>query len=172
MCSVPLPAPTFLLIPPFRFKYNKVGSGNLGIDDVSATYGNQDTVYVQKKLPVTTNTALVSGLTDNTQYYYAVRAALGTSVSGVSETMGAHTLIKTKLADLNEAAIRIWSDKEQLCISGLHGDETVQIYSLTGICLYQSKAKSTDLNIAFHNRGIFIVKVQNSGYRFTGKIMH
>ena len=156
----------------FKFTFNKMPGGNFSIDDVSATYGNQDTVYVQKNVAVTANTALVSDLTANTQYYYAVRAALGTSVSGVSETMGVHTQIKTKLADLNTTAIRIWSDKEQLSISGLHGDETVQIYSLTGICLYQSKAKSTDLNIAFHNRGIFIVKVQNSGYRFTGKIIH
>ncbi|MDO9153542.1 MAG: endonuclease, partial [Paludibacter sp.] len=30
----------------FRIKYNKVGSGNLAIDDVSVTYGNQDTVFV------------------------------------------------------------------------------------------------------------------------------
>ena len=156
----------------FKFKYNKVGSGNLAIDDVSATYGNQDTVYVQKNLPVTANTALVSGLTDNTQYFYAVRATLGSSVSGVSETIGAHTLVKTKVTDLNAPAIRILSGKEQLSISELHGDETIQIYSLTGICLYQTKASSTSLNITFRHQGIFIVKVQNAGLRFTGKIIH
>ena len=156
----------------FKFKYNKVGSGNLAIDDVSATYGNQDTVYVQKNLPVTANTALVSGLTDNTQYFYAVRATLGSSVSGVSETIGAHTLVKTKVTDLNAPAIRILSGKEQLSISELHGDETIQIYSLTGICLYQTKASSTSLNITFRHQGIFIVKVQNAGYRFTGKFLH
>ena len=156
----------------FRFKYNKVGSGNLAIDDVSATYGNQDTVYVQKNVPVATNSILVSGLTENTQYYYGVRATLGSSVSGVSETIGAHTLVKTKVADLNANAIRILANKEQLSISGLHGDETIQIYSLTGICLFQTKASSTNLDIAFRLQGIFIVKVQNAGYRFTGKVIH
>ena len=149
-----------------------MGSGNLAIDDVSATYGNHDTVDLQKNLPVTANTALVSGLTDNTQYFYAVRATLGSSISGVSETIGAHTLVKTKVADLNAPAIRILSQKEQLFISGLHGDEIVQIYSFTGICLYQCKATSTNLNIAFRHQGIFIVKVQNAGYRFTGKFMN
>ena len=156
----------------FRFKYNKVGSGNLAIDDVSATYGNQDTVYVQKNIPVATNSILVSGLIENTQYYYGVRATLGSSVSGVSETIGAHTLVKTKVPDLNAPAIRILSGKEQLSISGLRGDETIQIYSLTGICLYQTKATSTNLDIVFQHQGIFIVKIQNTGYRFTGKIIH
>jgi len=155
----------------FRFKYNKVGSGNLAIDDVSATYGNQDTVYVQKNIPVATNSILVSGLIENTQYYYGVRATLGSSVSGVSETIGAHTLVKTKVPDLNAPAIRIFSGKGHLNISGLHGDETVQVYSLTGICLYQTKTTSTKLDIAFQHQGIFIVKVQNAGYRFTGKII-
>ena len=156
----------------FKFTFNKMPGGNMALDDVSATYGNQDTVYVQKNLAVTANTALVSGLTENTQYYYAVRATLGASVSGVSETIGAHTLVKTKVTDLNAPAIRILSGKEQLSISGLHGDETIHIYSLTGICLYQTKATSSKLDIAFHYQGIFIVKVQNAGYRFTGKIMH
>ncbi len=155
----------------FKFTFNKMTGGNFSIDDLSATYGNQDTVYVQKNVPVSTTSAVVTGLTDNTQYYYAVRATLGSSVSGVSETIGAHTLVKTKVADLNAPAIRILSENEQLSISGLHGDETVQIYSLTGICLYQTKANSTNLNIAFRHQGIFIVKVQNAGYRFTGKFM-
>lgn len=156
----------------FKFKYNKVGSGNLAIDDVSATYGNQDTVYVQKNTPVTSNSAIVQNLTENTQYYYGVRATLGSSVSGISETIGVHTLIKTQLTDFKTPAIQILSGKEQLTISGLLGDETIQIYSLTGICLYQTKANSTKLNIAFGHQGIFIVKVQNSGYRFTGKFIY
>ncbi|MEI6753771.1 MAG: endonuclease [Paludibacter sp.] len=157
----------------FKFIFNKPASGgNLGIDDVSATYGNQDTVYVQKDIPVTTTSSVVTGLTENTQYYYTVRATLGSSVSGVSETIGAHTLVKTQISDLNVSTIRIFSGNEQLSISGLHGDETVQFYSLTGICLYQTKATSTNLDIVFQHQGIFIVKIQNTGYRFTGKIIH
>ena len=155
----------------FKFTFNKMPGGNLALDDVSATYGNQDTVYVQKNIPVTTTSAVVSNLTDNTQYYYAVRATLGVSVSGTSETIGAHTLVKTNVSDLNAPSIRILTTKEQLIISGLHADETVQIYSLTGICLYQTKATSTNLNIAFRHQGIFIVKVQNATYQFTGKFI-
>ena len=155
----------------FKFTFNKMPGGNMALDDVSATYGNQDTVYVQKNLAVIANSAVVQGLTEDTQYYYAVRATLGSSVSGVSETIGAHTLVKTKVADLNVPAIRILSQNEQLSISGLHGDETIQIYSLTGICLYQTKVTSTNLNITFQHQGIFIVKVQNAGYRFTGKFI-
>ena len=155
----------------FKFTFDKMTGGNFSIDDVSATYGNQDTVYVQKNVPVSTNSILLSGLTENTQYYYTVSATLGSSVSGASETIGVHTLVKTKVADLNATAIRVLSQKEQLVISGLRGDENVQIYSLTGICLYQTKATSTNLNIAFRHQGIFIVKVQNATYQFTGKFI-
>ena len=156
----------------FKFTFNKMPGGNMALDDVSATYGNQDTVYVQKNLAATANSALVQNLTENTQYYYAVRATLGSSVSGVSETIGVHTPVKTSVADLNTSSIRIVSEKEQISISGLHGDETVQIYSMTGNCLYQAKTASTNLSIAFRHQGIFIVKVQNAGYQFTGKVIH
>ena len=156
----------------FRFKYNKIGSGNLAIDDVSATYGNQDTVYVQKNVPVIANSILISGLTDNTQYNYAVRATLGSSVSGVSETIGVRTLVKTKLADQSNPSIRIFFGMEHLTVSGLKGDETIRIYSLTGACLYQIKASSGSLVIPFGNRGIYLVKIQNAAYQVTGKFVH
>ena len=156
----------------FRFKYNKIGGGNLAIDDVSATYGNQDTVYVQKNVPVIANSILISGLTDNTQYNYAVRATLGSSVSGVSETIGVRTLMKTNVTNPNAPTLHVFSNNQILSISGLKGDETIQLYSLTGICMHQTKATSTRVDIQINHQGIFIVKVQNEDYRFTGKIMH
>jgi hypothetical protein len=155
----------------FRFTYNKVGSGNLAIDDVAATYGNQDTVYVLKDAPATTTQALVSNLTENTDYYYAVRATFGAALSGVSETIGAKTLVNTAVPEHNTSGVKLLSGKNQITVSGLRGDETIQIYTLTGVCIYQSKAAVTQQTISLKQSGIFIVKVQNADYRFTGKLI-
>jgi len=155
----------------FRFTYNKVGSGNLAIDDVSATYGNQDTVFVLKDASFSTEQALVSNLTENTNYYYAVRATLGVAVSGVSETIGAKTLINTAVTEHAASTVQLISDKNQLTVSGLRGDELIQIYTLTGVCVYQTKATATQHKIPLKQSGVFIVKVQNDDYRFTAKFI-
>jgi hypothetical protein len=156
----------------FRFMYNKVGSGNLAIDDVSATYGSQDTIFVKKDFPVSANQALVSDLTENTNYFYAVRATLGTAVSGMSETIGAKTLVNTIVPNQNASAIKLLSGKNQMTVTGMQGNEQIQIYTLTGVCIYQAKASSTVQQIPLKQSGIFIVKVQNSDYRFTGKFIN
>ena len=67
--------------------------------------------------------------------------------------------------------INIVSKKDQISIAGLHGDENIQIYSLTGMCLYQSKATSTEKVIPFHQNGIFIIRIQNNNSTFAGKII-
>lgn len=156
----------------FRFTYNKVGSGNLALDDFSATYGSQDTVFVKKDFAVSANQALVSDLTENTNYFYAVRATLGTSISDFSESIGVKTLINTKLSDQNITPVTILSGKNQVILSGLRCNEQIQIYTLTGVCIYHTKALSTTQHIPLTQSGIFIVKIQNSDYRFTGKFIN
>lgn len=156
----------------FKFTYNKVGSGNLGLDDVTATYGNQDTVFVAKNKAVTTNYSVITGLHENTQYFYRVKATLGSSVSGVSETMSVKTLVKTKLGELNNSGIKIQSANDRISVTGLKGDEMIQIYSLTGICQYQRKAGATSVNIPMKQSGIFILRIQNNENTFTAKFIH
>ena len=40
-----------------------------------------------------------------------------------------------------------------------------------GICLYQAKTNSTEKDISFHPNGIYIIRVQNSQYNSTYKII-
>lgn len=156
----------------FRFTFNKMPGGNFSIDDISATYGSQDTVYIRKDYPVSVNQVAVSDLKEDNRYYYAVRATLGSFVSGTSETISVHTLTSTKIALANTTAIRILAYKEKVVISGLRGDELIQVYSLTGVCVYQTNANTTQINIPLKQPGVFILKVQNPDYNFAGKFIN
>jgi len=155
----------------FKFTFNKIPGGNLALDDVSATYGNQDTIYVVKDKATSVNYSVIQDLKENSSYYYRVKATLGNSFSASSETIGTQTLVNTKVQNINTSSIRIRTNKDQIFITGLHGNETIQIYSLTGICMFQCKAISTESVIPFHQHGIFIIKVQNNNFAFAGKII-
>lgn len=155
----------------FRFTFNKIPGGNLALDDVSASYGNQDTVYVVKDKPTTFNYSVISNLNVNSLYFYRAKATLGTAVSGTSETMGIQTLLSTKTQEINAISVRIRAKKDLISISGLHGDENIQIYSITGICLYQVKSTTTEKEIPFHQSGIFIIRIQDNLNTYTGKIL-
>jgi len=155
----------------FKFTFNKMPGGNLAIDDVSATYGSQDTTYVKKNFAVLSDESVISGLTPNSIYYYNVRATLGSSNSAVSETMTVKTGIYTKVQTVSGANVKAISTNNELKIYGLVGNENIRIYSVTGICLYQGIANSASMNIALREQGVFILEVQNDNYRFTGKFM-
>jgi len=155
----------------FRFTFNKMPGGNMSIDDVSATYGNQAVTFIQKDLPVSTTQAIISGLKQNSPYSYNVRATLGTAVSLPSETVSVQTLLSDKMKENNAPSIIILSKQDHLTISGLRGDELIQVYSLTGICMKQLKASASAINIPLKEKGIFLVKIQNREYSYTGKII-
>lgn len=155
----------------FRFTYNKVGGGNLSIDDVQATYGSQEQVFIHKDLAVEGTQANIQGLVPGNTYYYNVRATLGNSVSQVSETTAVHTSISNKLDERNIPAIRLHSRRNGIYVSGLQGSETIQVYSLTGICLFQDKARASEMEIPLRQIGIFIIRIQSSANIFTSKIL-
>jgi len=155
----------------FRFTFNKMPGGNMSIDDVSATYGNQAVTYIQKDLAVSTTQAFVSGLNPNSPYSYNVRATLGAAVSLPSETVTVQTLLGDKIKENNVPPIILISKNDHLSISGLRGDEQIQVYSLTGICMKQVKASASSTIIPLKEKGIFLVRIQNREYQFTGKII-
>lgn len=154
----------------FKFIYHK-SSGNFAIDDVSTTYGSQDTVYIQKNNAVSVNYSVISNLNPNSQYYYRVKATLGNAISGTSDIMGVRTLISSKIQENKVSPIKISSRNDKITVTGLHGDENILIYSLTGICLYQAKATTATVDIQLHQNGIFIIRVQDKNYTFAGKII-
>ena len=155
----------------FRFTFDKMPGGNLTLDDVAATYGNQDTVFVAKNKSISGTSSVITGLTDNTPYFYRVKATLGSSVSDVSQTMPVMTLTKTAVQSINNSQKNIRILKDRILVSGLKGNETIQIYSTTGICLYQGKAISSEKDIPLQQSGIFIIRIQNNQNTFTGKFL-
>lgn len=154
----------------FKFTYKK-SAGNLAIDDVAATYGSQDTVYVYKNKAVTDNQFEVTGLNEQSVYYYMVRSILGSSTSGYSETIDVQTTTGTALKTTLQPDIRLAVNNENILIWGLKGNETVRIYTTTGVCIYQQNAKGDRLSLNLADKGIFIVKVQNNEYRHTAKFI-
>jgi len=145
--------------------------GNLSLDDVSATYGNQDTVFVVKDKQVTTIYSDVQNLKENSLYSYRVKATLGTSVSAYSETIGLLTLMNSKVQNQNASSVRIFSKKDKISITGLQGDEMIRVYSLTGICLFQTKSGGVVRDIPMHQNGIFLIRIQDRLSTSTFKII-
>lgn len=156
----------------FRFTFNKLPGGNFSIDDVSATYGSQDTTFVVKDRAITLNYEDINGLNVNSQYFYQVRATLGNSMSVPSDVMKVNTLLSDGLPQKNSKNFSIFSKVEGISILGLKGDETIQVYNISGICLKQVKATSSKMEIPFSQHGIFIIKVQDNDASFTGKFIH
>jgi hypothetical protein len=154
----------------FKFIYHK-SSGNMAIDDVSATYGNQDTVYVRKDVAVSSNAIAVTGLEANTRYYYNVRATLGSGVSAISETMDAQTTNATAVNSVINPDLRIISRKDALIISGLKGDEMIRVYNVSGACVLQKQAAKEAMNFQLAGKGVYVLRISNSVYHFTQKLI-
>lgn len=155
----------------FRVSYKKVGSGNLAIDDVSATYGSQDTIFVLRHQPVEGIEYRVENLDENTDYFYNVRATLRGFVSDFSETATAHTIIDTKVIHQPEIPFKYHLANNTLHLSRMQGNEQISIFNTSGICVYNSKVTSGEMKIPFRNKGVFIINIYNTEYKFTKKII-
>ena len=143
----------------------------MAIDDVTATYGNQDTVYVRKDVAVSSNAIAVTGLEANTRYYYNVRATLGSGVSAISETMDAQTTNATAVNSVINPDLRIISRKDALIISGLKGDEMIRVYNVSGACVLQKQAAKEAMNFQLTGKGVYVLRISNSVYHFTQKLI-
>jgi len=154
----------------FKFIYHKL-NGNLAIDDVTATYRKLKVEYLLKDYPVTGEELIINNTEPNMSYYYNVRATYGNAVSALSETINAKTLIDTEVRNTTTAPVKFNFENNKLNITGLNGNETIRIYNTAGICLYNNKAKTSEVSIPFRNKGVFIVHVFNGINTSIGKII-
>ena len=155
----------------FRFTYNKIGSGYLSLDDVQAKYGNQDTTFVLKNKSVATNQAIVGGLNENSTYFYQVRATLASSVSQPSELMGVKTTLSSGILSNNLANLKVANKNGVVSILGLQGNESIQVYSITGVRLLQTNAESSVSQLPQLQKGTFIIRIQNNQFAKTFKVI-
>lgn len=156
----------------FRWTYKKVGSGNLALDDVSVTYGNRDTIYVFKNRKTTDTYLNVDDLTPASIYYYQVKSTLGTAISSASDVMTVQTGIADGIATIAKDPIKIYTSNSHLIIQGIHDRDFVQIFTVDGLCLYQSRSVGSEMLIPFNHHGIFLIKVQNATGFSTKKFLH
>ncbi|MFZ4454905.1 MAG: endonuclease [Bacteroidales bacterium] len=155
----------------FRFTYNKIGTGNLSIDDVQATYGNQDTTFVLKNKLVPTNQSLVNGLVENSTYFYQVKATLGTSISQPSELMKVKTTLSNGAAIHPFSATKLIRKNGDFYLAGLEGNETIQLFTVSGSSVFKGKVETNVFRLPLSQKGIFIVRVQNGQSLKTFKII-
>ena len=145
-----------------RFTYNKTGSGNLALDDVTIEHGKVDTVSILKDIPVTGNQYNVTGLSNNQQYYYRLRAGLGSSTSGFSELIGVST-VSTGTDQIQQLSYKIGTLPGGIRIFDLKGNETIRLYSVAGSLLSATQANSSTAILPIAMKGIFILQIENNG---------
>lgn len=154
----------------FKFIYHKV-SGNIAIDDVSATYGQQDSVYVFRNKQVGESSCLIDNLSPATMYYYRVRSALGSAVSGYSDLMSTATAVMTNAhPGVNAPDYRIVNG--ELVLKNLQVGELVGLYSMSGQCLIRRRANSSEMRLALSGKGLFVLQITGSKSRKIVKVLN
>jgi hypothetical protein len=156
----------------FRFTYKK-SAANLSIDDVEATYGDQELVYIFQDREVSGSSYSINELDDNNTYYYRVRNTLGSAISDYSEDMKVETLIDTYLTTGVENPYRFFIQNNQIQLSNLKGNEQVEVYSITGLRMLQKEVGNVNsLNLAFAHKGMFILVISKNGERSVSKFVN
>ena len=151
--------------------YNfKATTANLAVDDFTVTYGNQVSEYLIQNELLNGNMKVVENLTPSTDYYYNVRAVLGTSTSPLSETVKVTTLVETGLPT-NLIDIKLYSTSDGVLLSGLTGGEEIRIYTLSGTLFYSQKATVNSVKIALKPSNIYILSIQHNDYTHHTKII-
>ncbi|HQF11679.1 MAG TPA: fibronectin type III domain-containing protein, partial [Paludibacteraceae bacterium] len=112
----------------FRFIYKKV-SGNLALDDVEATYKQQDTVFVLKNFQVSGSQFKVEGLNPNSVYFYRVRSTIHPYTSDFSETIQVKTGFPSALENIPASQYKIYISSGDIKLSNLQGNERVQLFN-------------------------------------------
>ena len=152
-----------------KFTYKK-NTGNLALDDVTVEHGKVDTLSVLKDIHVTGNHFNVTGLSNNQQYYYRLRAGLGSSTTGYSELIGV-TTVSTGTAPVHHLSYKIGTSPAGIHIYDLKGTETIRLYSVAGSLLANRSALSGTLTLPVQTRGIFILQISDGRNTETYKIV-
>ena len=146
-----------------RIRYNKT-SGNIAIDDINISYGNQDTIFVLTNQFVENNNIFaVRNLQPNTQYYYHLRSVIAQQTSALSETIAVKTLINTSAHNKNtdNTNISVYSMGNSIIFRGLEKGDKVSLYNISGMCIAQFEAQNSFETHSINSKGLIIIRIQN-----------
>lgn len=136
-------------------------NSNASIDDVSITYGKQDTTFIVENLSVAKDHYVVSNVEMLSDYYYRVRAAVDSYTSPYSNEIKLSTTdIPNATKPTNFSDIKLFSTPVGIQIEGLADETMISLYNLSGLCMYNVQHVFTKHFIPITQKGIFIVKIK------------
>lgn len=151
-----------------KFTYTK-DKGNLALDDIKITSGDGLTInYVSgyEALNVgNISSRVVSGLEEETEYYYTVTASDGTYTSKISNEISVVTNNATGI-DENTINSSIQIDNEDIIINS-NSPTNLAVYNITGQLLLSQTMHQGELRLAkanFHS-GVYFVKIGNDTHK-------
>lgn len=174
----------------FRWIYTRKVYGSVTLDDVSATYGYQDTTFVLQNEPWYEGW-WVDNLDKNTDYYYRLRATSHDYVTDFSNEIKVTTNdiveheehtnivpepqpeepeIEVHTAQIHDDAVVIWANAGGIGIAGLPANSIVSIYDISGRRLYRQAHAGGIHFVPLTTHGIFIVHTMTNNSRQVYKI--
>lgn len=154
----------------FKITYYKA-SGNLALDDLSFTYGNQEVNFILQNVSVSGNEWVVDSLEPLSDYYYTVRSTLGSSVSPLSEQVKVTTTVDTGDIPTKLPDIKLSNTIDGMYLSGLTGGEIIRFYTVSGVLCHQQVVKGNSLSIHLKSSEIYILSIQHRDYSVFRKII-
>lgn len=156
-----------------RIRYNKTG-GNIAIDDVNISYGNQDTIFVlQNHFVENSNIFAVRNLEPETQYYYQLRSVIANQTSALSETIAVktHILSSTQNNSFNVNNVKVFGTDNKIMFDGLKTGDKVSLYNISGVRIGYFEAQNSFETYTFDFKGLIIIKIQNEQKSISKKII-
>lgn len=174
----------------FRWIYTRKVYGSVTLDDVSATYGYQDTTFMLQNEPWYEGW-WVDHLDKNTDYYYRLRATSHDYVTDFSNEIKVTTNdiveheehtnivpepqpeepeIEVHTAQIHDDAVVIWANTGGIGIAGLPANSIVSIYDISGRRLYRQAHAGGIHFVPLTTHGIFIVHTMANNSRQVYKI--
>ena len=145
-----------------RLTFTKV-SGNLAIDDIEITSGASDTIHVNQNIAVPGTQYTVHDLTAETTYLYHVNVTRGSYTSPASESMEVNTLKSTGIAGVDDNdPVNFALVDGGVVMNGLEIGDRISAFSANGMQLLSLVAESTSLYLPLNDKGIFIIRIDNT----------
>ncbi len=156
----------------FKFTYKKT-KGNLAIDDVEVSYIRSDISYVHKDIPANGTSYRFTGLQSKTAYYYQVRSVWGENIFSVwTSPMKATTEEASGVEVLHgKSPVKILNYMNELYISGLSGNETISVYTLSGSCISRVNVRTQIYKLPLPVSGIYIIQIKNTDKTYNFKVI-
>ncbi len=167
----------------FRWIYTRKIYGSVLLDDVAATSGNEDSIFIAQNEPWYEGW-WATNLKPETEYIYRLRATQHDFVTDYSNEIrvttsastehNEHTnitpdpfddtpeIIDTRVGKIADDGITIWANASGIGIAGADENAEIRIYSVGGQLLYQRATNGSEHFAPIAQHGIYVVQLRDS----------